>query len=72
MDSNNSQPIKSKPQNSGSRQKRIYLKQGILESREDFAKRFVRTMVEEGMLPPEKLPPPEPPDDPALWPTPEE
>jgi hypothetical protein len=53
MDSNNSASQELQKASSKSPQKRIYLRQGILESRKDFAERFVRRMREEGMIPPQ-------------------
>jgi len=51
MDSNNSTPQNSQPQSSEStKQKRIYMQLGILESRADFAKQFLQAMRDEGLL----------------------
>ena len=53
MDSSNLEPKKStSPGKESPRQKRIYMRQGILESRTEFAQRFFKAMVEQGMIPP--------------------
>ena len=54
MNSSNSDPQKSQPHKDESPKKRIYLKQGILESNQDFAERMVRLMREAGILPSKK------------------
>ena len=52
MNSNHSEPRKSaSPGKESPRQKRIYMRQGILESKKDFAERFFKAMLEAGIIP---------------------
>jgi hypothetical protein len=61
--SNSSAPKNSPPQKREfvPSKKRVYLRQGILESNQDYAERAIRAMKEAGILPPnhpvDKLPP---------------
>jgi hypothetical protein len=55
MDSSNSTPENSQQRSDEPpKQKRVYMQLGILESRADFAKRFLQAMRDEGLLPPKK------------------
>jgi len=63
MESNDSEPNKSQPQNSEPpKQKRVYCQIGILESRKNFAKRMYQAMLDAGILK-GKVPPSERPTE---------